>query len=287
MVFSSEIQALSCRQAYCFLDKMVSPAARGRGVLRSSRLGEMPVNMAGRVKRVNLWSFTLWCHRRQMDTVSIFAGNFSCGCGSAPPKKSLCYFFGPLGLTGTPAAHSLNPRSSTSPSSASPTCSHQTKADITSPVSHFTSCPCSCATICTTGHTGVTGPAGDNRHVRTPEPWHVALWDLGRPEWRSPVALETAGGPALGEDTLWSAEQRAAGTCHCQSMISLWWWCGCSSLRRGTEPHSHHIPCFLWSMWEHVSLGEWNMTDCERWGEEVGLTEYICFMSQVDQVLFC
>lgn len=54
MVFSSEVQALSYRQAYCFLDKMVSPAARGRGVLRSSKLGEMPVSMAGRVKRVNL-----------------------------------------------------------------------------------------------------------------------------------------------------------------------------------------------------------------------------------------
>lgn len=27
--------------------------------------------------------------------------------------------------------------------------------------------------------------------------------------------------------------------------------------------------------------------DCERYGEEVGLTEYICFVNQEDQVLFC
>lgn len=36
MVFVSEVQALSYRQAFCFLDKMADLTARGRGAFRSS-----------------------------------------------------------------------------------------------------------------------------------------------------------------------------------------------------------------------------------------------------------
>lgn len=50
MVFVSKVRALSSRQAFCFLDKMVSLAARGRGVLRSSQLGGVPVGMAGHIQ---------------------------------------------------------------------------------------------------------------------------------------------------------------------------------------------------------------------------------------------
>lgn len=50
MVFVSEVHALSSRQAFCFLDKMVGLAARGRGVLRSKQLGGEPVSMAGRIQ---------------------------------------------------------------------------------------------------------------------------------------------------------------------------------------------------------------------------------------------
>lgn len=59
MVFVSEVRALSSRQAFCFLDKMVSLAARGRGVLRSSQLGGVPVPMAGHIQRGEPVKFTL------------------------------------------------------------------------------------------------------------------------------------------------------------------------------------------------------------------------------------
>lgn len=36
MVFVSEVHALSYRQAFCFLDKMVNLAARGKSMFRSS-----------------------------------------------------------------------------------------------------------------------------------------------------------------------------------------------------------------------------------------------------------
>lgn len=50
MMFLSEVHAPSYRQAFCFLDKMVNLAARGRGVLRSSQLRAVPVSMADHTK---------------------------------------------------------------------------------------------------------------------------------------------------------------------------------------------------------------------------------------------
>lgn len=51
VVPASEVHALSCQQAFCFLDKMVNLTARGGGVLRGSELGDMPASMAGHRKR--------------------------------------------------------------------------------------------------------------------------------------------------------------------------------------------------------------------------------------------